>query len=141
MLDKNLKDLLDAGIGIIKLGEDNIKQVLSKLEKNFSELKEKGAQDNSEVAVQLRELLSRTLSDVKNVSDQAEKNLNKFLDDAKQNSQRVLGQFKQFVGEDNINDFSSKMEEIAKNIQKRPVNGHDSVSKSSGSTDSNQPGS
>ncbi|MDH5656276.1 MAG: hypothetical protein OEZ34_10230 [Spirochaetia bacterium] len=126
MIDKNLKDLLDAGLGLFKLGEGKIQEIVSDLEKNFNQLKEKGAEDHSEAAVRLRELLTRTMKDVRNVTDQAEKNLNSFLNEAKNNTSITMQNFKDFAGEKNINDFNAKMNEIANHILKRPADPSDS---------------
>jgi len=112
MIEKNLQDILNAGIGLFKAGEENFKTAVANLEKSFTELKSKGASDNSDAAIKIREILENTLRSAKEVQSKAETNLNTFLSEAQKNYAQVLEQVKKVVGEERIRDLNTKIEEL-----------------------------
>ena len=119
MNNKQLQDLVNAGIGLYKAGEENLQGFLSTLQKSFEELKSKGAQDSSETATRLRESLDNTIKGVKDVSEKAEGNLKAVLDEARKNYSQVFEQIKAFVGEERIADLNTRIDELSKLIQER----------------------
>lgn len=119
MLEKNLQDILNAGIGLLKAGEENFSTALKNVEKVFNELKTKGATDNSEAAVKIREVLENTIRGVKEVSGKAESNFNLVLSEAQKNYAQVLEQIKKVVGDERIKDLNSKIEELASYIKQK----------------------
>lgn len=122
MNNQQLQDLVNAGIGLYKAGEENLQGFLSTLQKSFEELKSKGAQDSSETAVKLRDSLDQTIKGVKDVSEKAEGNLKAVLDEAQKNYSQVFEQIKSFVGEERIKDLNTRMDELSKLIQERTGN-------------------
>ncbi|MBE7438769.1 MAG: hypothetical protein HS115_09975 [Spirochaetales bacterium] len=113
MIEKSLQDILNAGLGIFKAGEENLQTALRYLESAFADLKSKGASDMSESAVKLREVLENTIRGVKDVTTQAEENFNKVLAEAQKNYAQVFEQVKTVVGEERLNDLNSKIEELS----------------------------
>jgi len=113
MIEKSLQDILNAGLGIFKAGEENLQNALRYLESAFADLKSKGAADMSESAVKLREVLENTIRGVKDVTTQAEDNFNKVLAEAQKNYAQVFEQVKTVVGEERLNDLNSKIEELS----------------------------
>ena len=116
-LEKTIQDILNAGIGLFKASEENFNQALGQVEKVFEELRTKGASDNSEAAVKIREVLENTIKGVKDISSQAESNFSNILEEAQKNYAQVLEQIQATVGEDRIKDMSSKIEELSSYIK------------------------
>lgn len=118
MLEKNIQDILNAGIGLFKSGEENFKTALGNVEKTFEELKARGEGDNSEAAVKIREVLENTIRSIKEVTDKTESNFSQVLDIAQRNYQQVLEQITKLVGEERVRDLNARMEELAEYIKK-----------------------
>ncbi len=119
MNNQQLQDLVNAGIGLYKAGEENLQGFLSTLQKSFEDLKSKGAQDSSETAAKLRDSLDQTIKGVKDVSEKAEGNLKVVLEEAKKNYSQVFDQIKTFVGEERIADLNTRINELSTLIQER----------------------
>ncbi len=122
-MEKQIQDILNAGIGLFKAGEANFKQAFETVEKTFEDLKTRGAADNSEAAVKIREVLDNTIKSIKGVSDQAGSNFNLIVEEAQKNYAQVLEQIKTFVGEERIRDLNSKIEELTEYIKKQQGGG------------------
>jgi flagellar biosynthesis chaperone FliJ len=118
-MSKQLQDLVNAGIGLYKAGEENLQGFLKTLQSAFEDLKSKGAQDSSETAAKLRASLEQTIKGVQDVSVKAEGNLKVILDEAKKNYEQVFEQIKAFVGEERIKDLNTRIDELGKLIKER----------------------
>lgn len=112
-LEKTIQDILNAGIGLFKASEENFNQALAQVEKVFEELRTKGASDQSEAAIKIREVLENTIKGVKDISSQAETNFTRVLEEAQKNYAQVLDQIQAAVGEERIKDMSAKIEELS----------------------------
>lgn len=119
MIEKNLQDILNAGIGLFKSGEENFKTAVVNLEKAFNDMKSKGAADNSDAAIKIREILENTLRSAKDVQAKAEQNLNVFMTEAQKNYGQVLEQVKKVVGEERIRDLNTKIDELTSLVKQR----------------------
>ncbi len=119
MIEKNLQDVLNAGIGLFKSGEENFKTAVANLEKTFNDMKNKGASDNSDAAIKIREILENTLRSAKDVQAKAEQNLNVFMAEAQKNYAQVLEQVKTVVGEERIRDLNTKIDELTTLVKQR----------------------
>ncbi len=113
MLEKNLQDILNAGIGLFKAGEQNFQTAIQAVTKAFEELKTKGAADNSEAAQKIREVLDNTIKGLNDVAGQAQENFNRVLAEAQKNYTQVLEQLKTVVGEERIKDLNTRFDELA----------------------------
>ena len=118
MVDTQIHDILNAGIGLFKAGEENFKSALENVEKTFEDLKSKGALDNSEAAVKIREVMENTINSITEVYDKAGSNFGMIIEEAQKNYAQVLEQIQNFVGEERIRDVNSKIEELAEYIKK-----------------------
>lgn len=114
----NMQDFLNAGLGLWKAGEESFRESREKVERAFSELKSKGAEDTSAGAEKIREALENTVRGVKDVSHQAEGNLGKALEEAKKNYSQVMDQLHNFVGEERVRDLNVRINELATLIRK-----------------------
>ncbi len=119
MLEKNLQDILNAGIGLFKEGEKNFQAALEAVGKTFEELKQRGAADGSESAQKVREALENTIRGVKDVSTQAEQNFNKILAEAEKNYAQLLEQVQGVIGDERIKDVNARFEELAKFVKEK----------------------
>ncbi|MBI3395872.1 MAG: hypothetical protein HY042_08560 [Spirochaetia bacterium] len=70
-LEKGIQDILNAGIGLIRSGQENFGDAWKKVETTFNDLKSKGSMDQSEAALKVREVLENTIRGVKDVSSKA----------------------------------------------------------------------
>lgn len=118
MLEKNIQDILNAGIGLFKSGEENFKTALGNVEKTFEELKARGEGDNSEAAVKIREVLENTIRSIKEATEKTETNFSQVLDIAQRNYEQILEQVKKLVGEERVRDLNARMEELAEYLKK-----------------------
>lgn len=118
MLEKNIQDILNAGIGLFKAGEENFKSALANVEKSFEEMKSKGATDNSEAAVKIREVLDNTIRSIKDVSERADSTFATVVAEAQKNYEQVLVQLKGVLGEERMRDLNSKIEELTDYLKK-----------------------
>lgn len=119
MLEKNIQDILNAGIGLFKVGEQNFQTAIQAITKAFEDLKSKGAADNSEAAQKVREVLDNTIKGLNDVASQAQANFERVLSEAQKNYTQVLDQLKTVVGEDRIKDVNSRFEELASFIKEK----------------------
>ena len=53
-MEKQIMDILNIGIGLLQAGKEGSERAKTELEKSYTELSTRGAQDNSEGAVQIR---------------------------------------------------------------------------------------
>ncbi|PJZ57730.1 phasin-related domain-containing protein [Leptospira barantonii] len=72
-MDQQIKDGLNACFGILRIVRENITKVKTNTDSIFKELSSKGASDNSEFAIRLRDFVDRLLSEYSSVSNQVEK--------------------------------------------------------------------
>ena len=73
-MEKTIVEVLNAGIGLFGAGKDGLEKARVDLEKVYTEISAKGAQDNSEASVKLRESVDKILADIKEFSSVAGKN-------------------------------------------------------------------
>ncbi|MCR9142768.1 MAG: hypothetical protein NXI24_10995 [bacterium] len=119
MLEKSLQDVLNVGLGLLKEGEKGFQAALESVAKAFEDLKSKGADDTSESAQKIREVLDNTIRGVKDVSSTAEENFNRVLEEARKNYGQILEQARTVVGEERISDLNTRFEELAKFVQEK----------------------
>ncbi len=73
-MEKTIVDILNAGIGLLHAGKEGLDKARVDLEKAYSEISSKGAQDNTEASVKLRESVDKIIADIKEFSSVAGKN-------------------------------------------------------------------
>ncbi len=71
MMEKILHDILNAGIALFRSGEDTVATAVKDVQKSFDDLKDKGAADTSEAAVQLRKILDDVVTQVNDIGNKA----------------------------------------------------------------------
>lgn len=57
----NFQDVLNAGIGMVRASDEFVQKAVVEAQKNFEDLKNKGASDNSDTAIRARQVLADAL--------------------------------------------------------------------------------
>lgn len=73
-MEKQILDVLNAGLGLIKASQEGLGKAKADLEKTYLELVTKGASDNSEATVKIRETVDKVINDIKEVTSVTGKN-------------------------------------------------------------------
>jgi uncharacterized protein (DUF885 family) len=117
-MEKPIIDLLNAGIGLFHAGKEGLDSAKVELEKVYSEISSKGAQDNSDVSVQLRESVNKIISEIKEFSSVAGKNYEETRTKIIENYNNIVDQINQAMPEGKIEEVKAKIDEIAASIKK-----------------------
>lgn len=118
-MEKILQDILNAGIALFRAGEGTVQNAVKEVQRTFEQLKEKGAQDNSEQAVQLRKLLDDIVHQSSGLQGKAGTAYADALTQLEQLYANVLDQIKKLVPPERINEIKDKMEELSRVIQQK----------------------
>lgn len=113
MLEQNIKDILNAGIGLFKSGEENLQSTIQAVQAAFEDLKTRGAADSSEASQKIREVLDNSIKGFQDISTQTEENMNRVLQEAQKSYSQVLDQVKQVIGDERIQDLNDRFEDLA----------------------------
>lgn len=57
----NFQDILNAGIGLVRASDEAVQKAVVEAQKGFEDLKNKGASDNSDAAIRVRQVLADAL--------------------------------------------------------------------------------
>ena len=57
----NFQDILNAGIGLVRASDEAVQKAVVEAQKSFEDLKNKGASDNSDAAIRVRQVLADAL--------------------------------------------------------------------------------
>ena len=85
---KNILDTLNAGIGTLKLLEEEINKRKKDLQQNFESLSKRGSEDSSGISEKSREVVSKILDNATGVMG----NLEKFNKDVKEKFSSLVSQ-------------------------------------------------
>ncbi len=115
-MENSVKEILNLGIGIYKVGEETVQTSLTSAGSFFNEIKFKGETNTSEQANQLRELVNKALRDLSQIETNAKTSYEEFSnnlnskyneiatqidgnipDSVKENIQAALDQIKTFL--------------------------------------------
>ncbi|TGK06250.1 hypothetical protein EHO60_16845 [Leptospira fletcheri] len=118
-MEKVLMDILNAGIAAFQSGEGKIKQSVHDLEKLYEELRAKGAQNQSEQANRLRDLIQKTITDAQSKLQSANSETTAIYQQLKENFQKISSQVNEILPEDLKAKAKSAIEELNKLSQKK----------------------
>lgn len=133
-MEKLIVDILNAGIGLIQSGKEELDKTRANLEQTYKEISEKGAQDTSETAIQIRELLDKVLSDIKEFTSVAGKNYEETRTKIIENYNKITEEIKNKMPEGKIEAVKEKINEVAESIQKLEASKPSSSSSTSETT-------
>ena len=117
-MEKQLMDILNVGIGLFQAGKDGLDKAKIDLEKTYNELATKGAQDNSETAVQIRQSLDKIIADIKDFTSVAGKNYEETRSKIIENYNKITEEIQSKMPEGKIEAVKAKINEVAENIKK-----------------------
>jgi hypothetical protein len=117
-MEKTIVEVLNAGIGLFGAGKDGLEKARVDLEKVYTEISAKGAQDNSEASVKLRESVDKILADIKEFSSVAGKNYDDTRNKIIENYNKIVEQINTSMPEGKVEEIKSKIDEIVASIQK-----------------------
>jgi vacuolar-type H+-ATPase subunit H len=123
-MEKVLTDVVNAGIALFRAGEEALKSSVVDFEKKFNEIKQKGELDQSEQAVQVRDLLNKTIKDTKDVLDNANTSYKDIITKAQTNFEGIYAQLDQALPEEVKTQAKTALDELKALIEKyRPQTG------------------
>ncbi|HMV41691.1 MAG TPA: hypothetical protein PK079_23495 [Leptospiraceae bacterium] len=117
-MEKVLTDVVNAGIALFKTGEEVLKNSLVDFEKKFNEIKQKGELDQSEQAVQVRDLLNKTIKDTKDVLDNANASYQDIVSKAQTNFEGIYNQVDAALPEQVKTQAKAALDELKAVIEK-----------------------
>ncbi|ASP41288.1 chemotaxis protein [Leptospira interrogans] len=127
-MEKQFLDVLNAGLGLIKASQEGLGKAKAVLEKTYMELVTKGASDNSEATVKIRETVDNVINDIKEVTSVAAKNYEESRAKIIENYNKITEEFKIKIPEGQIEAVKAKINEVAEAI-KNTTAGKATVSK------------
>lgn len=122
-MEKILQDILNAGIALFRAGEGTVQNAVKEVQRTFEQLKEKGAQDNSEQAVKLRKALDDIVVQTSGLQSKAGSAYTDALAQIEQLYKSVIEQVQKIVPPERLNEIKDKVEELTKVIQQKRAGG------------------
>ncbi|MCC6275012.1 MAG: chemotaxis protein [Leptospiraceae bacterium] len=117
-MEKQIMDILNAGIGLFQSGKEGLSKARTDLEKAYAELASKGAQDNSETAVKLRQSVDKIIGDIKEFTSVAGKNYEETRAKIIENYNKITDEIKNRMPEGKVEAVKAKINEVAESIKK-----------------------
>lgn len=117
-MEKQIMDILNAGIGLFQSGKEGLESAKSQLEVSYNELVSKGASDNSENSVKIRQSVDKILTDIKEFSSVAGKNYDETRTKIADNFNKISEEIKSKMPEGKIETVKAKISEVAESIKK-----------------------
>ncbi|MCB1158002.1 MAG: chemotaxis protein [Leptospiraceae bacterium] len=127
-MEKQIMDLLNAGIGIFQSGKDGLLNAKAELEKIYGDMKAKGEQDSSENAVKLRDTLDKIIADIKDFTSVAGKNYEETRAKIVENFNKITEEIKTKMPEGKIEAVKEKIQEVSESIKKATTKKEESAS-------------
>ncbi|MBK8396989.1 MAG: chemotaxis protein [Leptospiraceae bacterium] len=117
-MEKQIMDILNIGIGLLQAGKEGLEKAKTELEKTYTELSAKGAQDNSEGSVQIRQSLDKIIGDIKEFTSVAGKNYEDTRSKIIDNYNKITEEIQSKMPEGKVEAVKAKITEVAENIKK-----------------------
>jgi len=118
-MDQILKDILNAGIALFRSGEDTLTNAINEVQKTYEALKDKGAQDESEKAQQLRQILEDIVSRTQDLQNSAGSVYADSMLQLQEKYQTLMDQLGTMFPEERLTEFKDKFEELARVIKEK----------------------
>ena len=117
-MEKQILDILNAGIGLLQSGKEGMDKAKGQLQTSYNELVAKGAQDNSEGSIKIRESVDKILTDIKEFSSVAGKNYDETRAKIVENYNKISEEIKSKMPEGKVESVKAKINEVADTIKK-----------------------
>ena len=118
-IEGSLRDILNVGIGLLRVSEENFQEGLKSIVNNFDEFKTKGANSKSENAESLRKLLDNSIKKINNLSHQAEENFNHIRSEIEKVYEKAEGQIRSLIGDERYTKLSKNIQQVQSATQVR----------------------
>ena len=122
-MEKVLHDILNAGIALFRSGEDSVGNAVKEVQRTYDALKEKGAADTSEPAVQLRKALDDVVTQVNDLSTKAGTAYADGLKNLEGQYKKVSEQVEKLVPAEQVAEIRAKIDELSKVIREKVQGG------------------
>lgn len=116
-LQKTVQNLLNAGIGLYKVSEENLKRAITEFDKVYEELVQKGQQENSEMITNLRKNIDDIVKQIEDLNTKASQTLEDVSKQIQDNYQKLIAEIEKNLPKEQIDQIRSKVEEFIGNIQ------------------------
>lgn len=117
-MEKQIMDILNAGIGIFQSGKEGLDNAKIELEKIYNDMRNKGESDSSDTSTKLRESLDKIIADIKDFTSVAGKNYEETRAKIEENFQKITEEIKNRMPEGKIEEVKQKINEVTESIQK-----------------------
>ncbi|TGK07435.1 chemotaxis protein [Leptospira semungkisensis] len=117
-MEKQILDILNAGLGLVKSGQEGLDKAKADFTKSFQELAAKGASDNSEASVRVREFVDKFLNEAKELTTAANKTYEDTRAKALEIYSQVVEEAKKIVPQDQIDAIKAKFSEVTETVKK-----------------------
>lgn len=122
-MEKILHDVLNAGIALFRAGEDSVNNAVKEVQRTYAELKEKGAADTSEPAVQLRKILDDVATQVNDLSTKAGAAYADALAKLETQYKALSVEIEKMVPKEQVAEIRAKIDELTKVIREKVSQG------------------
>lgn len=92
-MEKLVMDVVNAGIALLRSGEEKLKSSVTDLEKVYNDLKSKGELDKSPESQKIRDLLSKTIADAQGAIGTTNASYDEIVAKLQANYQSIYQQF------------------------------------------------
>ncbi len=117
-MEKQILDVLNAGLGLVKSGQEGLDKAKAEFTKSFQELAAKGASDNSEASVRVREFVDKFLNEAKELSTAATKTYEDSRAKALEVYNQIAEEAKKLVPAEQIEAIKAKFSEVTETVKK-----------------------
>lgn len=114
-----LKNIINSGISFFQSNEKTIIELIQKFQKTFSELKEKGSENNSDVAIKLRQILDDILLQTEGLSVQAGAFYLESLEKFGHYFDALQPQIEKMIPEEHLTIIKDKIQELNEVIREK----------------------
>jgi len=117
--EKNLEDILNAGIAIFRSTEKSFKAMTAELKKSFNELKEKGAADTSKEAEAARKMVEELTEKIENLESTTKTAYSEALKNFETTAKSIQEQVTRVVPAEKISRIQERVDELLDAIRAR----------------------
>ncbi|EQA46045.1 hypothetical protein LEP1GSC050_2989 [Leptospira broomii serovar Hurstbridge str. 5399] len=116
-MEKQILDVLNAGLGIVKTGQEGLEKAKAEFTKSFQELAAKGAADNSESSVRVREFVDKLLNEAKELTTAAGKGYEDTRVKVLEKYNQLVEEAKKLVPQEQVDAIKAKLSEVTETVK------------------------
>ncbi|EPG73432.1 hypothetical protein LEP1GSC058_3008 [Leptospira fainei serovar Hurstbridge str. BUT 6] len=116
-MEKQILDVLNAGLGIVKTGQEGLEKAKAEFTKSFQELAAKGAADNSESSVRVREFVDKFLNEAKELTTAAGKGYEDTRAKILEKYNQLVDEAKKLVPQEQVDAIKAKLSEVTETVK------------------------